>query len=142
MEAAFSLKMVDELGNIVSGKLANFTILDDNPLTCEPMKIREIGVWGTVHEGRGLPVQNATESKVKQSRKGGGDQGHAHIRALNAAQLAAIQQGSGSLAMFLDPTNRNLSSMESGERICTCGSPLVHSLFSFFDSTANPSVSR
>ena len=37
-------------------KMANFTILDDNPVNCPPLHIRDIGVWGTVHEGRMLPV--------------------------------------------------------------------------------------
>ncbi|HBE67593.1 MAG TPA: amidohydrolase [Planctomycetaceae bacterium] len=56
LDAAYSLKMEDELGSIESGKLANFTILDGNPVTCEPSAINEISVWGTVHEGRVLPV--------------------------------------------------------------------------------------
>jgi predicted amidohydrolase YtcJ len=138
LEAAYSLKMDHELGSIVSGKLANFTILDDNPVTCDPMKIREIGVWGTVHEGRVLPVQKAKDSQVMQGRKRGGDHELAQIRAMNAAQLAAIQRGSSSLATFLDPSNPNVDGMEGRDRICTCGSPLVHTLFSAFGSAANP----
>jgi len=39
-----------------AGKLANFTILADNPVTGDPAKIKDIAVWGTVHEGRVLPV--------------------------------------------------------------------------------------
>jgi cytosine/adenosine deaminase-related metal-dependent hydrolase len=135
IEAAYSLKMEHELGSIVSGKLANFTILDDNPVTCDPMKIREIGVWGTVHEGRVLPIQKAKSSQVMQGRKHGSDQELAQIRAMNAAQLAAIQRGSSSLAAFLDPSNPNVDGMEGRDRICACGSPLVHTLFSAFDSS-------
>lgn len=135
IEAAYSLKMENELGSIVSGKLANFTILDGNPVTCDPMKIREIGVWGTVHEGRILPVKKPTTSQVMQSRNLRGDQELDRIRAMNAAQLAAIQRGSGSLAAFLDPSNPNIAGMEESNRICTCGSPLVHTLFSGFDSS-------
>jgi hypothetical protein len=37
------------------GKLANFTILSDNPVTCDPLKIKDISVWGAVLEGRVLP---------------------------------------------------------------------------------------
>jgi predicted amidohydrolase YtcJ len=135
IEAAYSLKMEHELGSIVSGKLANFTILDDNPVTCDPMKIREIGVWGTVHEGRVLPIQKAKSSQVMQGRKRGSDRELAQIRAMNAAQLAAIQRGSSSLAAFLDPSNPNVDGMEGRDRICACGSPLVHTLFSAFDSS-------
>jgi len=55
-EAAYSLRMENEVGSIEPGKLANFTILEDNPLTVEAQFIKDIGVWGTVHEGRVLPV--------------------------------------------------------------------------------------
>ena len=39
------------------GKLANFTILADNPVTCAASQIKHIAVWGTVHEGRVFPVK-------------------------------------------------------------------------------------
>jgi hypothetical protein len=57
LDAAFSLQMEKDVGSIVPGKLANFTILADNPLTVDPMKIKDIRVWGTVQEGRVLPVK-------------------------------------------------------------------------------------
>ena len=135
IEAAYSLKMENELGSIVSGKLANLTILDDNPVTCDPMKIRDIGVWGTVHEGRVLPVEKSTDTQVMRSPNLDSDRELARIRAMNAAQLAAIQRGSHSLASFLDPSNPNLASMEGRDRMCTCGSPLIHSLFAAFDQS-------
>lgn len=56
IEAAYSLKMEDEIGSIVPGKRANLTILDANPLEVEPKALRDIGVWGTVMEGRVLPA--------------------------------------------------------------------------------------
>jgi hypothetical protein len=56
IEAAYSLKMEHEIGSITPGKLANFTILAENPVTCDPMKIKDINVWGTVVEGKKLPV--------------------------------------------------------------------------------------
>ena len=138
IEAAYSLKMENELGSIVSGKLANLTILDDNPVTCDPMKIRDIGVWGTVHEGRVLLVEKSTGTQVMRSPNLDSDRELARIRAMNAAQLAAIQRGSHSLASFFDPSNPNIASLEGRDRMCTCGSPLIHSLFAAFD----PSVAR
>ncbi len=59
LDAAYSLQMEKEVGSIVPGKLANFTILADNPVTIDPLKIRDIAVWGTVQEGRVLPVKRA-----------------------------------------------------------------------------------
>ncbi len=56
LDAAYSLQMEKEVGSIVPGKLANFTILGDNPLTVDPMKIKDIRVWSTVHEGRVFSV--------------------------------------------------------------------------------------
>lgn len=56
LEAAFSLGLEDEVGSIVPGKLANFTVLDNNPLTVAATAIKDIEVWGTVHEGRKLPA--------------------------------------------------------------------------------------
>lgn len=56
IEAAYSLKLEDEIGTISPGKRANFTILSENPLLADPAKLRDISVWGTVMEGRVLPV--------------------------------------------------------------------------------------
>ncbi|SHJ17837.1 hypothetical protein SAMN02745181_1378 [Rubritalea squalenifaciens DSM 18772] len=67
LEAAFSLGMEKEVGSIVSGKLANFTVLEDNPVTCAAEKIKSIPVWGTVHEGRVLPVPKAKDTKQAAS---------------------------------------------------------------------------
>jgi predicted amidohydrolase YtcJ len=41
----------------VPGKLANFTVLFENPLTVSPQIIKDIKVWGTVHEGRVIGVR-------------------------------------------------------------------------------------
>lgn len=56
IEAAYSLKMEDQIGSITTGKLANFTILSDNPVTVDALKIKDIKVWGTVVEGRKQPA--------------------------------------------------------------------------------------
>lgn len=63
IDAAYSLRLENEVGSIESGKLANFTILADNPVTCPPTEIKDIEVWGTVHEGRLLPVKKADDAK-------------------------------------------------------------------------------
>lgn len=64
LEAAYSLRLEDEVGSIVPGKLANFTILSDNPVTVDAAEIKDISVWGTMHEGRILPVQRKDASKI------------------------------------------------------------------------------
>jgi hypothetical protein len=64
LDAAYSLQQEKDVGSIVAGKLANFTILAENPVTSDPLKIKDITVWGTVHEGRVLPVKNAEATKA------------------------------------------------------------------------------
>jgi len=54
--AAYSMQLEHQLGSVEVGKLANLTVLAENPLTVDPMAIKDIDVWGTVHEGRVLPV--------------------------------------------------------------------------------------
>lgn len=57
LDAAYSLRLEHRIGSIVPGKLANFTILAENPLTVPASDIDGIAVWGTVQEGRPLPVE-------------------------------------------------------------------------------------
>jgi hypothetical protein len=68
LDAAYSLRLENEVGSIEAGKRANFTILEDNPLTCPADKIREIGIWGTVMEGRVLPLGNSASVKLSQRK--------------------------------------------------------------------------
>ncbi len=49
--AAYQLHADDEFGTLECGKAADFTVLEENPLTVDPMTIRDIGVWGTVVGG-------------------------------------------------------------------------------------------
>jgi predicted amidohydrolase YtcJ len=57
IDAAYSWRMEDEIGSIAVGKVANFTILDENPYEVVPERLKDIGVWGTVFEGRVFPVR-------------------------------------------------------------------------------------
>jgi len=52
MGAAYTLKLDHEIGSIEAGKCADFAVLDDDPLTIDPMHLRDIKVWGTVQGGR------------------------------------------------------------------------------------------
>lgn len=56
INAAYLLRMENEIGSIEPGKLANFTVLESDPFEVQPEQIRTIGVWGTVLEGRVQPV--------------------------------------------------------------------------------------
>ena len=54
IDAAHVLRREHEFGSIEAGKFADFTILEDDPYTVEPMKIRDIPIWGTVLGGHVL----------------------------------------------------------------------------------------
>lgn len=56
IEAARSIRLEDEVGSIEPGKLANFTILESDPFEVSPAAIKDIVIWGTVHEGTVYPV--------------------------------------------------------------------------------------
>ncbi len=48
---AYQLGLDAEIGSIEAGKLADFTVLEDDPLTVDPMALRDVGLWGTVVGG-------------------------------------------------------------------------------------------
>ena len=91
IEAAFSLKLEDEIGSIEPGKRANFTILDDSPLAVDPMKIRDVNVWGTMMEGRVFPVaQPGRKASVTPSLDGFSDKDADFARATLEHALKAV----------------------------------------------------
>jgi hypothetical protein len=57
IDAAYSLQLEKQIGSIEVGKLANFTILYQNPLTVKKDAIKSIRIWGTISEGRLLPIK-------------------------------------------------------------------------------------
>ena len=52
LNSAYTLGIESEYGSITPGKYANMTILSDNPLTIDPLKIKDINIIGTIEEGR------------------------------------------------------------------------------------------
>jgi hypothetical protein len=57
IESAWSWRKEAERGSITPGKVATFTILEEDPLAVAPSRIRDVKVWGTVHDGRVFPVK-------------------------------------------------------------------------------------
>jgi len=52
MGAAWTLKADHEIGSIEVGKRADFAVLEDDPLTIDPLKLKDVRVWGTVLGGK------------------------------------------------------------------------------------------
>ena len=51
LNAARTLNQEESIGSIKKGKVANFTILAQNPFKIDPMKIKDIPVYAVVHKG-------------------------------------------------------------------------------------------
>ena len=56
ISAAYQLHLDHEIGSLEAGKRADFAVLADDPLSVDPMCIRDIEVWGTVLGGRKYPA--------------------------------------------------------------------------------------
>ena len=52
IDAARSLNLEKEIGSLVTGKVANFTILAENPMAIDSMKLKDITVKGVVYKGK------------------------------------------------------------------------------------------
>ena len=80
IEAAYSWQKENELGSIAPGKIANFTVLEQDPLAVEPIKLKDVPIWGTVFEGRLFPI-------AKKSTAGLGHSNGSPAAALTALPL-------------------------------------------------------
>ncbi|MVO17579.1 amidohydrolase [Parasedimentitalea huanghaiensis] len=64
LDAAYTLQMEDEIGSIEVGKLANLTVLEQNPYEVDLMALKDIPVWGTIFEGRVQQAPNAPDQEA------------------------------------------------------------------------------
>ena len=64
IDAAHSWRKEDELGSIEVGKVANFTVVDDNPLDAAPIRLDEIEVIGTVFRGEWFAVPDDVRERA------------------------------------------------------------------------------
>ncbi|MGI9287775.1 MAG: amidohydrolase [Pseudomonadales bacterium] len=57
IEAARAIQQQDRIGSIEVGKLADFTVLDQDPYAVKAENLKDIPVWGTVLGGQAFPLQ-------------------------------------------------------------------------------------
>jgi len=57
IDAAYFLQKEKEIGSIAPGKTADFTIFESDPLAADPMKLKDVPIWGTIFEGQVFPIK-------------------------------------------------------------------------------------
>ena len=57
--AAWTLRLDHEVGSIECGKRADFCVLHDDPLSVDPMALKDVRIWGTVVGGRPFQASGA-----------------------------------------------------------------------------------
>ena len=74
IDAAYSIQLENRVGSIEVGKDANLTILDSSPYEVDATAIKDIGVWGTMLEGRlqptGMIANSTTSSSTMSAHEG------------------------------------------------------------------------
>ncbi len=56
IDAAYVIGMEDKVGSLEPGKFADFAILEEDPFEVDPMKLKDIRVWGTALGGKLQPA--------------------------------------------------------------------------------------
>jgi len=68
INAAYILQKEKEIGSIKSGKIADFTILEQDPLSVDPKQLKDIPVWGNVFEGNVYQNRHKGQAKMYTGR--------------------------------------------------------------------------
>ncbi|BAN03728.1 amidohydrolase [Ilumatobacter coccineus] len=91
IDAAQSWRLEHELGSIEPGKLANFTVVDRNPLDSDPEALDDIDVVGTFYEGRWYPVPaGGSRRDLSVGRSSARRQHRANLHRLHAAGTESV----------------------------------------------------
>lgn len=143
IEGAYSIQMEHQVGSIEVGKDANLTVLEKSPYDVPPIAIKDIGVWGTMLEGRVQPAPPAPAT-VRIAPSPG--------KAAEVASPAAAQGGhiATDASAFNPVYNLRLASSRLGNDLGLCADPgavrdgLVEQLLTQMapDAPANPRPHR
>ncbi|MEZ5741919.1 MAG: amidohydrolase [Burkholderiaceae bacterium] len=86
IDAAFALKMDHEIGSIVAGKKADFTVLESDPYDCGADGLKDLKIWGTVFEGQVSPLEQPAAS-VHAARAATAQAGPVRSRSANRLRM-------------------------------------------------------
>lgn len=57
IDAAYAVQLENSIGSIAPGKIADFTVLEQDPYEVQPEALKDVPVWGTVFEGKVFPIK-------------------------------------------------------------------------------------
>lgn len=94
IDAAFALGMDNEIGSIVAGKKADFTVLERDPFEAGAEGLRDVPIWGTVFEGLlhplAAPVASVHASSQAAAAAQAQSRGALRYRAVGAGCCSAV----------------------------------------------------
>jgi predicted amidohydrolase YtcJ len=64
LEAAHAIRLENEIGSIAPGKKADFVVLEQDPLTIDTRRLKDIKIWGTVFEGQVAPLAKNAAARL------------------------------------------------------------------------------
>lgn len=64
IDAAYAMRKENEMASIEIGKKANFTVFEENPITADPKKLKDLTIWGTVFEGKAWPIEKVSKGLI------------------------------------------------------------------------------
>ena len=117
IDAAFSIQQETSVGSIEVGKHANLTILEKSPFEVAPTEIKDIGIWGTMLEGRLQPVVESSADIGSLRRKSHQSISLSDVRRMNALDLARYEAPRNPKAVY-----------SAGNRGPTCSRKIVELL--------------
>ena len=68
IDAAHAIGLDHEIGSLVAGKRADFTVLEDDPFSKGAIGLKDLKIWGTVFEGGVFPLAAPSASLHRAAR--------------------------------------------------------------------------
>ncbi|MBS0519550.1 MAG: amidohydrolase family protein [Proteobacteria bacterium] len=138
IDSAFTIRLENEIGSIRPGKIADFTILEDDPLTVAPSAVRSIGIWGVVFDGTVRPIERSAERRrqgAAPSPSRFASRDGATSRSAAAATLTCSPTAGGNILAAPSPCSCHSPSSRA-PTACACGGIMVHALADHYAALA------
>jgi predicted amidohydrolase YtcJ len=111
IDAAYALRMDHEIGSIVAGKKADFTVLESDPFDTGVDGLKDLRIWGTVMDGQVHELARPASSVHAARRES--------VQAMDSASVGALpspyqSQAGGSAGLHENTSRRTYRSVAAG----------------------------